>query len=136
MSEIILSLLSGLFGAIIAVTITIFYTEYKEKKDKRLSLAREKLEKVYGPLIALKKRVDLVNQNEDGLLFPSNPQESEMIDKIIFHYYHLIDEDLREDIVLLHHMLRSRTDHQKKFPAMINKIRKHYNENKELLGLK
>ena len=136
--SVLISLLSGLIGALIAVTLTIAYTEYKDKKERELSLAREKLEKVYGPLVALKKKIDLVNQSEGGFLFASNPMEKEMIEKIIFHYYHLVDDDLKEGIVLLHPEI-SRYD-MNMFKAIQlkveDKIIKHYKENKEVLGLK
>lgn len=131
-----LSLLSGLIGALIATMLTIIYTEYKTKREKRLSLAREKLEKVYGPLVALKKKIDLWNKSEGGFLLPSNPTESEMVEKIIFHYYYLLDEDLKEDLVLLHSNLRNDHNNQVKFPEMMDKIFKHYKENKKILGLK
>ena len=136
MAEIMLSLVSGLIGALIATFLTIGYTEYKDKKKQKLSLAREKLEKVYAPLVALKKKIDLVNKNDGGFLLPSNPLEVEMIEKIIFHYYHLLDEDLREDLPLLHTQLRHDIVSRIKSPEMVDKINKHYKENKEILGLK
>lgn len=82
MEQIIISLLSGLVRALIASVLIIGYTEYEENREMRLSLAREKLEKVYSPLIALKKKIDLVNQGDGGFLLSSNPIEVEMIEKI------------------------------------------------------
>ncbi len=138
MVEIIVSLLSGLVGAFLASIAIITYTEYKDKRKRKLSLAREKLEKVYGPLIALKKKLDLVNQSEGSFLFASNPMEKEMLEKIIFHYYHLVDDDLKEGIVLLHPELsRHGMNMIKAIQLKVDdKIIKHYKENKELLGLK
>ena len=131
-------LLSGLIGALIASITTISYTEYKNKKEKKLSLAREKLEKVYGPLVALKKKIDEINQNDHAFILPSNPAEKEMIEKIIFQYYHLIDDDLKEGIILLHpEISRNTTSMVKNIQLkVIDKIIKHYEENKEILGLK
>src|SRR3989344_6754729 len=100
MAEIFISLLSGLIGALIGSIITIFYTEYRDKREEKIKLAREKLEKVYAPLVALKKKIDLVNRSDGGFLFPSNPMENELVEKIIFNYYYLIDKDLREDLPL------------------------------------
>ena len=136
MAEVTLSLLSGLIGALIATILTIAYTEYKDKKERKLSLAREKLEKVYAPLIALKKKIDLVNQSDGGFLLPSNPMENELVERIIFHYYHLIDDDLKEEVVLLHSQLRNNIVNQVKIVNIMDKINKHYKENKRTLGLK
>ncbi len=138
MAEITLSLLSGLIGALIATILTIAYTEYKGKRERKSSLAREKLEKVYAPLVALKKKIDLVNQNEGGALLPSNPMEKEMIEKIIFHYYHLVDNDLKEGIILLHPEISKNIMSTVKNVQLkvIDKIKKHYQENKKILGLK
>ncbi len=133
---LVISLISGLIGALIATIITIGYSEYKYRREKRLSLAREKLEKVYGPLVALKKKIDLVNKSGGRFLLPSNPMEVNMVEKIIFHYYHLIDDDLKEELPLLHSQLRNNIMNQIKFPQMMDKIIKHYKENKTILGLK
>ena len=138
MAEITFSLLSGLIGALIATIVTIGYTEYKSKRDKRFFVAREKLEKVYGPLVALKKKIDEVNQNDHGFIRASNPMEKEMIEKIIFHYYHLVDDDLKEGIIMLHPDISKNTMSVVKTVQLnvMDKIMKHYKENKEILGLK
>jgi hypothetical protein len=138
MLEITLSLLSGLTGAIIATFITISYTEYKNKKEKKEFLAREKLEKVYGPLVALKKKIDEVNQNNNGLIHPSNQMEKELIERVIFSYYHLIDDDLKEGIIMLHPDISKNTMSVVKTVQLnvMKKILIHYKENKKILGLK
>ncbi len=138
MSEISLSLISGLIGAIIGSGLTIVFTMLRDNKEEKKNLAREKLEKVYGPLVALKKKIDLVNQSEGGFIRPSNPMEIKMIEKIIFHHYHLVDNDLKEGIVLLHPEL-SRIDMNMVKAIQLkvdDKIIKHYKENKSILGLK
>ena len=133
-----LSLLSGLIGALIATFFTIIYTEYNSKRDKKLSLAREKLEKVYGPLVALKRKIDEVNQSDYGLIRASNQMEKEMIEKIIFHYYHLVDDDLKEGIIMLHPDINRNTMSVVKNVQLnvTEKIIKHYQENKKILGLR
>ena len=138
MTEITLSLLSGLLGALIATIITISYTEYKNKKEKKESLAREKLEKVYGPLVALKKKIDEVNQNNHGFIYPSNPMEKELVERIIFNYYHLVADDLKEGIIMLHPDISKNTMSVVKTVQLnvMEKIMKHYKENKKILGLK
>ena len=137
-NPLILSLLSGLIGALIATTFTIIYTEYNFKRDKKLSLAREKLEKVYGPLMALKRKIDEVNQSNHGLIIASNPMEKDMIEKIIFQYYHLVDDDLKEGIIMLHPDI-SRNTMSIVGNIQLNvteKIIKHYEKNKKILGLR
>lgn len=136
--QFILSLLSGLIGALIATALTISYTEWSKSKENKKNIAREKLEKVYGPLMALKKKSDEFNQNNHSLIVASNPTERELIEKIIFHYYHLVDDDLKEGIILLHPDLsRDTTVIIKKVQLkVIDKILKHYEENKKILGLR
>ena len=136
MSEITISLLSGLIGALLGSISTISYTEYRDKKEEKRRLAREKLEKVYAPLVALKKKIDLVNKSEQGLLLPSNPTEVELVEKIIFNYYYLIDEDLKDLLPLLHSQLRNDRDNQRRMVNIMNKINQHYNENENILGIK
>jgi len=131
-------LLSGLIGALIATIVTIGYTEYKENRDKKINIAREKLEKVYGPLVALKKKIDAASSSGYGFLLPSNPMEKELIEKIIFHHYHLIDDELKGDIFLiLPEINRSDSDKLKLVQSRIDdKIKYYYEENKKVLGLK
>src|SRR3989344_928735 len=136
MNEVAISLLSGLIGALLGSISTILYTEYRDKKEEKRRIAKEKLEKVYAPLVALKKKIDLVNKNDNGFLFPSNPMENELVEKIMFNHYYLIDEDLRDYIPLLNSQLRNDPTNQMKFPEMMENIRKHYKENKKILGLK
>lgn len=133
-----MTLLSGLVGAVIGSMAIIAHTEYRDWRSRRLSLARAKLEKVYGPLVALKKKTDEVNQNNHSLIRHSNPMEKEMIEKIIFHYYHLVDDDLKEGIIMLHPDISKNTMSVVKTVQLkvIDKIMKHYKENKKILGLK
>ena len=136
--QLILTLLSGLFGAVIASGITIWFTVWRDSKEQKKSLAREKLEKVYGPLVALKKKIDKINKNDHAFLLPSNPAEKEMIEKILFHYYHLFDEDLKDGIMFLHpdlsrdNMIMGEAIRLK----VVDKIFTHYHKNRKILGLK
>ena len=45
---------------------------------------------------------------------------------------YLLDNDLKEDLPLLHSDLRNITRNQIKFPKMMDKINKHYKENKKI----
>jgi len=62
--------------------------------------------------------------------------EVEMVERIIFHYYHLIDDDLKEEIILLHSQLRNNIVNQMKIINLPEKIIKHYKEYKKILGIK
>jgi hypothetical protein len=136
--QLILTLLSGFIGAVGGSILTIFFTVWRDNKDERKKIAREKLEKVYGPLVALKKKSDEVNQGDCSVIRPSNPMEKELIEKIIFHYYHLIDDDLKEGIITLHPEISKNTMSVLKNVQLnvTEKIMKHYVENKKILGLK
>jgi gas vesicle protein len=137
MDQISISLIGGLIGAIIGSISTIGFTIWRDNKIRTLSLAREKLEKVYAPLVALKKKIDLVHQSKGGFLRPSNPMEIDMVEKIIFNYYHLVDDDLKEGLILLHPELNKHTTNMVKTIQLKveENIFKHYEENKKILGL-
>ncbi len=101
------TLLSGLLGAIIGATIVAIYEEYRFRRNIKLNIAREKLEKIYSPLYFLiEKSKVMLNKEEDKILYSS--KEGELIDNIILKYYHLVDEDLRRDILLLYPPLRNK----------------------------
>jgi len=134
--QIILVLLSGFLGAFIGSVIAIGFTLWRDNHQEKKRIIREKLEKVYAPLVALKKKIDLVNQSEGGFLLPSNPMEVEMVEKIIFQYYYLIDDDLKEEIVLLHSQLRNNIGNQMKIVNLPEKVIKYYNKYKKILGIK
>ena len=61
-----------------------------------------------------------------------------MIEKIIFHYYHLVDDDLKDGIIMLHPDISKNTMSVVKTVQLnvTDKIMKHYKENKKILGLK
>ena len=132
MDEITLSLISGLVGAALSAIVMFV----RDKKERKLSLAREKLEKVYGPLIALKKKIDLVNGG--GFFIPRTEMEKKMVERIVFNHYHLVDDDLKEDIILLYPEASTQDTNKVKIvqSKIEEKIIKHYQENKECLGIK
>ena len=134
--QLILTLLSGFIGAIGGSIITIGFTLWRDNKEEKRKIAREKLEKVYGPLVALKRKIDLRNRNENGFLLPSNPKEIEMLEKIMFHYYYLIDDELKDNVLLLHSDLRNDPGNLMRNSGIMDKIKKYYKENKMILGLK
>jgi len=129
-------LLSGLIGAIIGAGIIIVFTILRDNKIEKKKLAKEKLEKVYSPLVALKKKIDLVNQSEGGFLLPSTAEEIKMVEKIIFHYYYLLEGNLKEKLPLLHSQLRNNITSQMKIVNIMNEINKYYKINKKILGIK
>ena len=131
-------LLSGLIGAIIGAGIIIVFTILRDNKIEKRKLAKEKLEKVYGPLVALKKKFDEINQNDSPVILPSNPLEKEMIERIIFNYYYLVDDDLKEGIIMLHPDISRNTMSVFKTVQLnvIDKIMKYYNLNRKILGIK
>jgi len=136
MNEIMLSLVSGLIGVLIGSGLTIIFTLWRDKKEKKIKIAREKLEKVYGPLVALKKKIDLVNSG--GFFIPRTEIEKKMVEHIVFNYYYLVDDDLKEDIILLYPEASTQDTNKVKIiqSKIEGKIIKHYQENKEILGIK
>lgn len=137
-TQLSLTLLSGFAGAIVGSFLTVIFTIMRDNNLRKLSIAREKLENVYGPLVALKKKIDEVNQTGGGFIHPSNQMEKEMIERIIFHYYHLVDDDLKEGIIMLHPDISNNMSSVVKTVQLnvMDKIMNHYEENKKILRLK
>lgn len=135
MSEIFVSLLGGLIGAIIASVITIGYTEFTKHRENKKNIAREKLEKLYGPLILLIKKTKAIRQSREEIDILQNEEEEKMVDNLLFSYYYLVDDDLKEDIAFLHSQLRVNTLNLTRRIPVIEKIIKHYKENKIILGI-
>ena len=61
-----------------------------------------------------------------------------MVEQIVFNYYHLVDDDLKEDIILLYPEASEQDTNKVKIiqSEIEEKIIKHYQENKEILGIK
>ena len=125
---------SGLIGAVIGAIIIAIYEEYKFQRMNKLNIAREKLEKVYSPLyFLLEKSKSLKEKHEEDLLH--SKEEGEFMDSIILRYYYLIDEDQRDDIMLLHSHLRYRLINDENKERIFSKIREGYRRYSKMLGL-
>lgn len=131
MTEIIVALLGGLVGAIIGVVAAIIYEEYKFKRNIKLDLAKEKLEKLYGPLMFLIKKSKLLDGKGEKILF--SREEGKLLDKLVVNYSHLADDDLKEDVVLLHSHLRHNSGLGKRFDKLVPEIKRGYKRNRNIL---
>jgi len=91
------TLLSGFIGAILA----ILYQQHRDKKEKEYLLAKERLEKIYGPLLLI---FDANNGlDESGTeKFLYNEDEEKRINDLLNRYYYLIEEDKRPTLLNLY----------------------------------
>ena len=127
-------ILSGFVGAVMGAIIVAAYEEYKFKRINKLSIAREKLEKLYSPLYFFLENSKLISgKDEDGFLHTK--EEGEFIDNIILKYHHLADEDMRKNILLLYSSSRYKPGNKETFKDIFSKIRDGYNKYSKMLGL-
>jgi len=120
------TLLSGFIGAILAV----FYQRYRDKKEKEYLLAKERLEKVYGPLLLIFDAYkDVWTSGKEKFLY--NKEEEEQINELILRSYHLIEEKRKP--VLLNLYRHRKFSEYAKDEDVINAIKSGYTENSTIL---
>jgi len=128
-------ILSGFVGAVLGSIIVAGYEEYKFRRTNRLSIAKEKLEKLYSPLyFFLENSKNISKTNEDQFL--NTKEQDAFIDEIITKYYYLADDDLRQNILLLHSISRYRPGNKDTFKDIFSKIRVGYEKYSELVGFR
>ena len=128
-------ILSGFIGAILGSIIVVGYEEYKFRRTNRLSIAKEKLEKLYSPLyffLENSKNISKTNENQ----FLHIKEQGAFIDEIITKYYYLADDDLRQDIHLLHSTIRYRSGKKDTLEDIFSKIRLGYEKYSKIIGLR
>ena len=125
------NLLSGALGAIIAVAITIAYQEWKSSREHSQIIAKERLEKVYGPLMLMYNvGVKITGKNDN---FYYSDEEGGRVDDIILHNYHLIEPGRREKLEYMYHLLRYKGDAPTK--EILTAIKEGYEENVKKSGI-
>lgn len=68
MFEIVLSLVSGLIGALVAVAVSLFFSNRFQRKMVRIGEVRHELEEAYGPIYSM------VSQPETRMTIGSNEE--------------------------------------------------------------
>lgn len=112
--------MQGFIGSLIGASISIFGVWYLTRmqiyEEKKIDLARRRLEKLYGPLMLLIKSSSLAlkakNIDRVGILCDSKYKNR--LDRIIEEAYYLADKDFLEDLVQLYdfHMYQHRNDEE------------------------
>jgi hypothetical protein len=128
-------LLGGLIGAVIASVLVIIYEEIKYARNVRRDVAKEKLEKLYSPLFFFLKNSKNISGKKDEDGFLHSKEEGELIDKIVFNYYYLADDDLRNNIFLLYSSSRYKGGNKEIFNDIFSKIRQGYERYRKELGM-
>ena len=128
-------LLGGLIGAVIASVLVIIYEEIKYNRNTRKDIAREKLDKLYSPLFFFLENSKNISGKKDEDGFLHSKEEGELIDKIVFNYYYLADDDLRDNIFLLYSNSRYKGGKKETYKDVFSKIREGYNRYRRELGM-
>ena len=133
MSSDITNGMQGFIGSIIGASISIFGVWYLTRmqiyEEKKIDLARRRLEKLYGPLMLLIKSSSLAlkakNIDRVGILCDSKYKNR--LDRIIEEAYYLADKDFLEDLVQLYdfHMYQHRND-EDFILHFVEKVEKRY----------
>ncbi len=121
----ILSGLIGLMGVILGSIITIDSQNYFDKKQKEFTLAKERLEKIYGPLLLIFEANKNLNLNEEKFLF--RKIEEKEVDKLLLKNYYLIEEDKKTILLNLYRHRKFSKEVPEK--DIISTIKKGYMEN-------
>ena len=123
------TLLSGFIGAIVA----IMYQRHRDKKEKEYFLAKDRLEKIYGPLLLIFDAYkDLGTSDEEN--FQYTDEEVKHIDDVLLHNYALIEEDKTSILLNLYkHKKYSESVPEKE---IIDAIKDGYNENLTIISQK
>jgi uncharacterized membrane protein YgaE (UPF0421/DUF939 family) len=125
--------MQGFIGAIIGAAISIlgvwYLTRMQIYEEKKIDLARRRLENLYGPLMLLIKSSSLAlkakNINRAGILCDSKYKNR--LDRIIEEAYYLADKDFLEDLVQLYdfHMYQHRND-EEFIAKFVDKVERRY----------
>lgn len=123
------TLFSGFLGAIIA----ILYQRYRDKNEKEYYLAKDRLEKIYGPLLLIYDANKGLNKSgKEEFLY--GEEEENRIDEILLHNYALIEEERRSILLDLYG--------HRKFSGsvsnddVVNAIKTGYNDNLTIISQK
>lgn len=94
--EIALGLLSGGVVSLATTILSFILQENRDKRNRFRSLARERLNRVYGPLMLILETNQKVMRKSNKESFFFSDSEISKIDQIIFENYHLIEPERRE----------------------------------------
>jgi hypothetical protein len=123
------TLLSGIIGAILA----IMYQRYRDGEEKKYLLAKERLGKIYGPLLLIFDAYkDLAISGNERFLYCE--AEEKNINDMLFQSYHLIEETRKA--VLLNLYRHRKFSEYTKDKDVIDAIKNGYNENLAIITQK
>ncbi len=98
------NLLQGFIGALIGSAISVvgvwYITKRQYLEEKKVELARQRLEKLYGPLMLFIKASKKIEQNEESFFL--SEEQTKKLDSILEQGYFLAEPDLIEDLVELY----------------------------------
>lgn len=137
------TLLGGAIGGLIVLILTIIYQEWKYRRDNQIQLAKDRLEKVYGPLLLIfEANKDLDNSGEEHFMFTGKVSKTENeyseeteIDQILLKNYYLI-EDVRKKILMDLYSYRKYHMSKEKATEVIKVIKDGYSKNMKTAEVK
>ena len=125
--------MQGFIGSLIGAAISIFGVWYLTRmqiyEEKKIDLARRRLEKLYGPLMLLiqSSSLALKAKNIDRVGILCDSKYKNRLDRIIEEAYYLADKDFLDDLVQLYdfHMYQHRND-EDFIIKFVDKVEKKY----------
>ena len=124
------TLLSGFIGAIVA----IMYQRHRDKKEKEYFLAKDRLEKIYGPLLLIFDANKDIGASDEERFQYNEEKEEKFIDELLLHNYAFIEEDRTSILLSLYgHKKFSESVPEKE---IIDAIKDGYNENLTIISQK
>lgn len=89
--EIVLSLISGLIGALVAVAVSLFFSNRFQRNMVRVGEVRHELEKAYGPIYSMVSQPETmmtIGRDEEARV-PITLDQKNTLDKIMTTYPHV-----------------------------------------------
>lgn len=129
--------MQGFIGAIVGAGISIIgvwlLTKLQIKEEKKIDLARKRLEKLYGPLMLLVKSTEKLSGRSDTL--NASEKQLEYLNRIISEGFYLAESDIVDALVELYeyHFFQEK---EKDFGAkIITKIKQKYEKTKKIANV-
>lgn len=123
-------LLSGLIGAIIASFFSICYQEFYHRRKIKYLLAKERLGKIYGPLLLILESKNSSPDNKNKK-FLYTSEEEKKINYLLFNNYHLIEVKRRKILSYLYSSKKFSKDASN--DKIVKAIEDGYIENKKII---
>ena len=131
------NLMQGFIGAILGAIVSVigvwFLTRMQIYEEKKLDLARKRLEKLYGPLMLQLKVTEKISGKKDTM--QGTTKQLDRVSNTIAEGFYLANVDMIDDLVELYDHLFYQQKDEKFGERIVAKIKKKYEETKRIAGV-